>query len=99
MTNPLVYLFAAAAVAIALWFALAAFLSYVHATTRRALAAELGAYLAVRRGPPVAEARPTGEARARVMHISIGDLVRDPALADAAARGLAGRSQPPGATP
>jgi hypothetical protein len=99
VTNPLVYLFAAAAVVIALWFALAAFLSYVHASTRRARADELGDYLAVPRGPAAAEARSTGEARTRVMHISIGDLVRDPAVADAAARGLAGRSQPPGAAP
>lgn len=99
MTSPLVYLFAAAAVVLALWFALAAFLSYVHATTRQARAAELEDYLAVRRGSQLTEARSTGETRARVMHISIGDLVRDAAVADAAARGLAGRDQAPGGAP
>jgi len=99
VTSPLVYLFAAAAVLLALWFALAAFLSYVHAQTRRRRANDLMRYLASARALR-ADAAVTGdEDRLSVMHISIGDLVRDPTVASAAARGLAGRRQRPGATP
>jgi hypothetical protein len=98
VTSPLVYLFAVAAVLLALSFALAVFLSYLHAQTRRRRADDLARYLASARALQTAAA--TGDDdRASVMHISIGDLLRDPAVASAAARGLAGRRQAPGATP
>lgn len=80
-TSALLWLFAGAAVLVLLGFGLAAFLSYRHARTRRARAELLRAYLAGVDAP----GRTRAELRESVMHISIGDLVRDSVVAEAAA--------------
>jgi hypothetical protein len=78
----LLWLFGGAAVFLVVGFALAAFLSLRHTRTRRDRARLLQTYLTG------AERR--ADLRQRVMHISIGDLVRDANVAEAVTRGLGG---------
>jgi hypothetical protein len=91
--SPLVYIFAAAAVVVALLFVASALLTYRHARTRSKRASDLRDYLAAG-GPPSLEAKVSSKdvadahkRRARVVHVTIGDLIRDEKLAVAAAEG------------
>jgi hypothetical protein len=81
LISPLVYIFAAAAGVLALVFVASALLTYRHASTRSERARDLHDYLA---GGGVATAH---KQRARVMQVTIGDLIRDNKLAVAAAEG------------
>ena len=81
MISPLVYIFAAAAGVVALLFVASALLTYRHASTRSKRASDLRDYLAVG-GPPSREVgskdiADTHKRRARVVHVTIGDLIRD----------------------
>jgi hypothetical protein len=93
-TSALLWLFAAAAVLLVAGFALATYLSYQHARTRRSRAGLLQTYIA---GAQPSRGATSSRARLRksVMHISIGDLVRDVEVADAVAAGLAKKSADP----
>ena len=102
MTSPLIYIFAGVACALALWFLLAVGLSYLHTRTRTRRAAELTDYIAYRRIPlPGAPVRPatTRHQRARVMHTSIGDLIRDASVAAAVVEGISENPQRSDAAP
>ena len=91
MTSPLVYVFAVAACLLALWFLIAALLALSHARERPRRADELAEYIAAIRSGAVRTRVDGGDAvarRARVLQITIGDLVRDDAIADATARGI-----------
>ena len=92
MSSPLVYVFAAAAGVVWLLFVSSAVLTYRHARTRSKRAGDLLDYLAAR-GPSsrTAASEEVAEAhkqRARVVHVTIGDLIRDEKLAVAAAAGV-----------
>jgi hypothetical protein len=95
VTTPLVYVFAAAAVVLIVAFLLSAWLAYRHARERGRFAEELAAYIAesgVRfRDLDEKAAASLAERRERVMHITIGDLVRDAALTAGTAKGIAAR--------
>jgi hypothetical protein len=90
--SPLVYIFAGAAGVLTLFFVASAVLTYRHASTRSERAQDLHDYLAA--GVPLSRRVTTEEVvrthkeRARVMHITIGDLIRDEQLAVAAAEGV-----------
>ena len=81
MISPLVYIFAGAAGVLALFFVASALLTYRHASTRSERARDLQDYLA---GGGAAKAR---KQRARVMQVTIGDLIRDDKLAEAVEEG------------
>jgi uncharacterized protein YegP (UPF0339 family) len=95
VTSPLVYLFAAAACVLAAFFGLAAVLAFRHARGRSKCAKDLRTYLDVS-GSRMTSANIQGieaaqRQRASVMHITIGDLVRDEGLVAAAAVGISQR--------
>lgn len=102
MISPLVYLFAGAGFAVALVFGASALLTYRHARTRSKRASDLGDYIAGRLPRQPARREEAGttlvepipdpvarrhEQRTRVMHVTIGDLIRDEKLAAAATEG------------
>jgi hypothetical protein len=86
--GPLVYLFAGAAAAVAALLVGSAVLIFRHARIRPERADDLRDYLAVYRrvseGEQLADVH---ERRAQVMHLTIGDLIRDKQLAVAATQG------------
>jgi hypothetical protein len=95
--SPLVYVFAAAAGLVVLLFVASALLTYRHALTRSSRAGDLRDYVAA--VPPVSR-EAGGEdlagayrRRARVMRLTIGDLIRDETLAVAAAEGASAAPQ------
>lgn len=91
MTSPLVYVFAVAACLLALWFLIAALLALSHARERTRRADELAQYIASSGSRAVRTPGDGGGAvarRARVLQITIGDLVRDDAVANATALGI-----------
>jgi hypothetical protein len=94
--SPLVYVFAAAAGVVALLFAASALLTYRHASTRSKRANDLRDYLAAggplsrEVGKDVADAH---KRRARIVHVTIGDLIRDEKLAVAAAEGASAAAE------
>jgi hypothetical protein len=85
--SPLVYIFAGAAGVLALVFVASALLTYRYASTRSERARDLHDYLA---GGGVAKAH---KQRARVMQVTIGDLIRDDKLAVAAAEGASAAAE------
>jgi hypothetical protein len=95
MTAPLVYVFAAAAVLLFVGFLLSAWLAFRHARHRGRYAKELTAYVAESgaRFRDEKHAESLAAERERVMHITIGDLVRDPALTGAATSGIVARRE------
>ena len=96
MTSALVYIFAGGA-RVALWFVVALCLSYVHAKTRRTRAEELTDYIAHGRARlrGVRDDRMNAaRGRRRVMHLTIGDLIRDEWLATAVLEGISEELQP-----
>jgi hypothetical protein len=95
--SPLVYIFAAAAGVVALLFIASALLTYRHASTRSKRASDLRDYLAAG-GPASREvgSKDVADAhkrRARVVHVTIGDLIRDESLAVAAAEGASAAAE------
>jgi hypothetical protein len=99
-----------AALALAFGFLLAGALALRHASRRSRYAKDLGDYLAESgarfRGLDRARAESIAERRERVMHLTVGDLIRDPALAGATTQAIAqlraaagavasGETQPP----
>jgi hypothetical protein len=100
--TPLVYLFAGAAGLLLLLFAASALLIYRHARTRRRRGRDLYEYLASPPPEPVGRnfesLRVVADAhkkRAKVMHLTIGDLLRDENLAAVATEGVLASSTPP----
>lgn len=97
MITPLVYAFAAAAVLLFVGFLLSGWLAFRHARHRRRYARELSAYIAESgarfRASDEQRAERLAAERERVMHITVGDLVRDPALTGAATSGLVARRE------
>lgn len=99
MIGPLVYVFAVAAFLVAGLFSAAALLAFKHARRRSGYADALLLYVAPERVPDV-EVSPAGRdvillalsARKAVMHLTIGDLVRDAQLGAAARSAAAIRS-------
>ena len=97
MISPLVYIFAAAAGVVALLFVASALLTYRHASTRSKRASDLRDYLAA--GGPVSrevgskDVADAHKRRARVVHVTIGDLIRDERLAVAAAEGASAAAE------
>ena len=95
MTTPLIYVFASAAVVLIVAFLLSAWLAYRHARRRGRFAEELASYIAESglrfREFDQKDAVRLAERRKRLMHITIGDLVRDPALTAGTATGIATR--------
>jgi hypothetical protein len=95
--SPLVYIFAAAAGVLALLFVASALLTYRHARTRSKRASDLHDYLAAGgrlsrkvSSKDVAEAH---KRRAKVVHVTIGDLIRDEELTVAAAEGASAAAE------
>jgi hypothetical protein len=86
VTSPLLYVFAVGAGMLAILFLSTAVLTYRHARTRSRRADDLRGYVAASRASRSAHA-----VRARAMHVTIGDLIRDELLFDAAAEGVASR--------
>jgi hypothetical protein len=82
--SPLVYIFAVAAGVVALLFVASALLTYRHARTRSKRAKDLRDYLAA---GSEASGKDAHRRRAKVVHVTIGDLIRDEELAVAAAEG------------
>jgi hypothetical protein len=89
--SPLVYIFAVAAGLVALLFAASALLTYRHARTRSERADDLRDYMvasgSLTRTMASEEVAEAHKQRARVVHVTIGDLIRDERLAVAAAEG------------
>jgi hypothetical protein len=102
MTSSLIYIFAGAACALALWFVVALCLSYMHAKLRRTRAPELHDYIAHGRTRlrGVHEDRiNTAHQRRRVMHLTIGDFIRDERLATAVLEGIYEKLRPADVAP
>src|SRR5437588_2406088 len=95
MTSPIVYILAVIGGLLALWFLFAAWLAYRHGKTRTTRGPDLTAYAEVSgermRGIHVSQVAKTQELRASAMQVTIGDLVRDEALVEFAADGIATR--------
>ena len=90
--TPLIYVFAGVAVALAAGFLVAATLSFVHAHNRSDRADDLRLYLET----PFDPSLPTSSLledwlRPRLMQITMGDVIRDAALAEALRFGLHAR--------
>jgi hypothetical protein len=92
--SPLVYVFAGAAILLMIVFVVSAVLIYRHAIARSGRAPELRNYLDSTRQsrgvPSHAKIADAHQQRARVMHLTIGDLIRDENLAVAVAESAEG---------
>jgi hypothetical protein len=89
VVSPLVYIFAVAGGVVVVFFVASAGLTYRHASARSKRAEDLGEYV-TKSG---ASSHTVGseellKKRERVMHITIGDLIRDSKVAAAASRGF-----------
>ena len=104
MTHQLVWIFAALGCVLAAWLVFAAWLSYRHAKERAQHGEDLRSYIVYSgermRSVRAEQLREPLVGRAKVMQLTIGDLVRDESLVSAAAAGISERRallRPPGA--
>jgi len=93
MASPLVYFFAGVACVLAAWFVVGGLLALRHARTRGDRADDLRTFIGTS-GSRLrsAQVSVTGVAQ-RAAHVTIGDLVRDQRLLQAAGDGMAARRQ------
>ena len=91
--NPLVYFFAGVACMLAAWFVLGGLLALRHARTRGERADDLRSFIGTSGSRLRSAQVSTAGLSKKAAHVTIGDLVRDQRLLQAAGDGMAARRQ------